>query len=51
MIHKLSAKELRLVCDPATMDCTSSADFGSKETIIGQDRAVRAMRFGLDIHD
>jgi lon-related putative ATP-dependent protease len=51
MIQKLSTNELHLVCDPVTLDCTSSADFGSRETIIGQDRAVRAMRFGLDIRD
>ncbi len=51
MIHKLSASELRLACDPKTLACDSSAEIGSQGTIIGQDRAVRAMRFGLDIHD
>ena len=51
MIHELSANELRRNCDPQTMDCKSSAEFGSQGTIIGQARAVRAMRFGLDIQD
>jgi lon-related putative ATP-dependent protease len=51
VIHKLPASELRLVCDADTLNCKSSADFGSKETIIGQERAVRAMRFGLDIQE
>jgi len=51
MIRKLSANELRCSCDPQTMDWKSSAEVGSKGTIIGQDRAVRAMRFGLDIQD
>ena len=49
MIHKLSTNELHLTCDPASMNCKSSAEIGSTGTIIGQDRAVRAMRFGLDI--
>jgi lon-related putative ATP-dependent protease len=51
MIRKLSANELRCNCDPQMMDWKSSAEVGSKGTIIGQDRAVRAMRFGLDIQD
>ena len=51
MIHKLSANELHCVCDPSTLDCKSSADIGSKGAIIGQDRAVRALRFGLDIQN
>jgi lon-related putative ATP-dependent protease len=51
MIHKLSSSELRLTCDPAIMECKSSADIGSQGTIIGQARAVRALRFGLDIRD
>jgi len=51
MIHKLSASELHIACDPKTMKYSSSAEVGSQGTIIGQDRAVRAMRFGLDIQD
>jgi len=51
MIHELSVNELRRNCDPQTMDCKSSAEVGSKGTIIGQERAVRAMRFGLDIRE
>jgi lon-related putative ATP-dependent protease len=33
------------------MHWKSSAEFGSLGAIIGQERAVRAMRFGLDIRD
>jgi len=33
------------------MKCKSSAEIGSKGSIIGQERAVRAMRFGLDIQE
>jgi len=51
MIHKLSASELYIACDPKTMKYNSSAEVSSQGTIIGQDRAVRAMRFGLDIQD
>jgi lon-related putative ATP-dependent protease len=51
VIHKLSTNELHLTCDPASMNCKSSAEIGSTGTIIGQDRAVRAMRFGLDIQE
>lgn len=51
MIHKLSASELRRTCDPKTLHCISSAEIGSLGAIIGQERAVRAMRFGLDIRD
>jgi predicted ATP-dependent protease len=51
MIRELAASELYLVCNPASMDCTSSAEIGSKGAIIGQERAVRAMRFGLDIRE
>jgi lon-related putative ATP-dependent protease len=51
MIHKLSAVELRRNCDPKSLDRTSSAEVASQGTIIGQVRAVRAMRFGLDIQE
>jgi predicted ATP-dependent protease len=51
MIHKLSSGELRNACDPKQLKCKSSAEIGSQGTIIGQERAVRAMRFGLDIQD
>jgi len=51
MIRKLAVNEMRCNCDPQMMDWKSSAEVGSKGTIIGQDRAVRAMRFGLDIQD
>jgi lon-related putative ATP-dependent protease len=51
MIHELSVNELRRNCDSQTIDCKSSAEVGSKGTIIGQKRAVRAMHFGLDIQE
>jgi lon-related putative ATP-dependent protease len=51
MIHELSASELHRICDPKALHCESSAEIGALGTIIGQERAVRAMRFGLDIRD
>jgi lon-related putative ATP-dependent protease len=51
MIHELSATELHRTCDPKSLHCESSAQIGSLGAIIGQERAVRAMRFGLDIRD
>jgi predicted ATP-dependent protease len=51
MIHELPASELRRSCDPDSLHCKSSADIGPLGSIIGQERAVRAMRFGLDIRD
>jgi lon-related putative ATP-dependent protease len=51
MIHELSVSELRLVCDPKTVNWKNTAEIGSPGNIIGQDRAVRAVRFGLDVQD
>ncbi|MGE5251147.1 MAG: Lon protease family protein [Bacteroidota bacterium] len=51
MIHELAANELRRSCDPRTLHCESSAEIGSLPAIIGQERAVRAMGFGLGIQD
>jgi hypothetical protein len=33
------------------MNCKSSVEIGSQGVIFGQERAVRALRFGLDIRD
>ena len=49
MIRELSPTELHRTCDPTGLDCESRPKDGPQETIIGQARAVRAMRFGLDI--
>ncbi len=51
MIRKLSANELRLVCDPKVMSNKSGPKNASNGKIIGQERAVRALRFGLDIRE
>jgi lon-related putative ATP-dependent protease len=51
MIGELPVEKLRRICDPAVLDCTSSQEMRSLETIVGQDRAVKALRFGLGIKD
>ncbi len=49
MIHELSLPELRRTCDPKTLPIEEMTRMEQVGTIIGQERAVRAMRFGLDI--
>jgi lon-related putative ATP-dependent protease len=52
MPNELSFEKLRTVCDPKLlMDCETTKDISPLEGIIGQDRAVRALSFGLDIKE
>lgn len=45
----LQVKQLRRVCDPGIFEFESTAELSVLEEIIGQDRAVRATSFGIDI--
>lgn len=51
MISKLTGNEIHNACDPKSLNCKSSAESKAQRTIFGQERAVHAMRFGLDIRD
>lgn len=51
MANELSYESLRKICDSKFMKCDTTAEMKPLEEIIGQDRAVRALRFGLDIKD
>ncbi|UCF58880.1 MAG: AAA family ATPase, partial [Candidatus Bathyarchaeota archaeon] len=52
MPNELSFEKLRTECDPKLlMDCETTKDISPLEGIIGQDRAVRALSFGLDIKE
>ncbi len=51
MIRKLSANELRLTCDPKIMSGKGRSNGTSQGNIIGQERAVQSLRFGLDIRE
>ena len=47
--RELSVKELRRVCDPDIFHFSSTAELPVLNKIIGQERAVRATTFGIDI--
>jgi lon-related putative ATP-dependent protease len=51
MPSELTPNELYKVCDPTSLACQSSAEVGTLGTIVGQERAVRALKFGLGIRD
>jgi len=48
--YRLSADQLRWVCDPRTFSFQTTADLaGTEAVIVGQDRAVRALDLGLTL--
>ncbi len=49
MVNALPVEKLRRVCDPDFMQCESTHDLVPLGEIIGQERAVRALKFGLGI--
>jgi len=51
MINKLPIEKLRKECDPNLMKCESTHNLVPLSEIIGQERAVRALKFGLGIKD
>ncbi|MFC1878795.1 Lon protease family protein, partial [Chloroflexota bacterium] len=51
MTTQLSIEQLYRTCDPAILGCSSSKEAEPLDTIIGQERAVHALRFGLDINN
>ncbi|PVX25106.1 MAG: ATP-dependent protease, partial [Candidatus Bathyarchaeum sp.] len=46
---ELSVSKLRRTCDPNLLKCKSTSELTPLQEIIGQKRAVRALKFGLDI--
>jgi len=46
---RIPTKELRRVCDPKMLRFKNTADLKTLDTVIGQDRAVQAIEFGLDM--
>lgn len=46
---ELTAAQLRRACAPAEMDFTTTAEVDKLEGIIGQERATRAIEFGIEI--
>lgn len=51
MITKLPVEKLRNICNTDFFQCESTKDLIPLAEIIGQERAVRALRFGLGIKD
>lgn len=45
----LAPHTLRRVCNPDAFDFTSTEELPRLETVIGQDRALRSVSFGIDI--
>jgi lon-related putative ATP-dependent protease len=51
LVNELTVDKLRKTCDPNLMHCESTQDLLPLEEIIGQERAVRALKFGLGIKE
>jgi lon-related putative ATP-dependent protease len=49
MSNELSFEKLRKNCDPKLMGCETTEELSPLEAIIGQERALKALRFGLEI--
>jgi len=51
MARKLTAREVRRVCNPNTLGFESTEGLKPVQTIIGQSRALQALQFGLGIQN
>ena len=51
MVKELPHISLRKTCDPSFMRCKTTQELAPLLEIIGQERAVRALKFGLGIRD
>ena len=51
MVKELPLESLRKTCDPNVMRCKTTEELAPLREIIGQERAVRALKFGLGIRD
>jgi len=50
-MNELPPERLRNEIDPEQMHCKTTEEISPLEGIIGQGRAVKALKFGLDIKD
>jgi len=51
MVKELSANQLRRTCDPKSFNFTTTAEVDPLDRIIGQERAIEALKLGLGIKD
>ena len=49
MISELSPEKLRRECPPGTVECRTSEELTPLEGIVGQDRALKALTFGMEM--
>jgi lon-related putative ATP-dependent protease len=47
--NEVKLSDLRCLCDPAMFDFETTADIDPLDQVIGQERAVRAISFGLEM--
>ncbi|MFW9883515.1 MAG: AAA family ATPase [Candidatus Thorarchaeota archaeon] len=50
-MKKLSSEEIRVQCEERAFACKTSAELFPLDNIVGQNRALEALRFGLMIED
>ena len=48
---ELTLESLRIICDDSCLEFETTADLPPLQSIIGQQRAVQALEFGLDIEE
>ncbi len=51
MIAEIPIEKIYKVCNPDDVGCDTTQELTELETIVGQDRAIRAMQFGLGIRE
>ena len=51
MVTELPPEKLRKTADPKLLRCDATDKVKPLEEVVGQDRAVRALKFGLEIKD
>jgi len=51
MVKELSAERLRRETDPTSLRCETTEEIVALDGIVGQERAVRALKFGLEIKE
>ena len=50
-MKELTSEQVRKVCSPALIRCSTTDELSPTDEIIGQERALRALRFGLEIDE
>lgn len=51
MVTELTTEKVYKSCNPDDVGCDTTQELTALETIVGQDRAIRAMQFGLGIKE